>query len=307
MSLVMSPDDVLQAGLEAVGTKKLVKMKLSVKASRFKLLYGSSHLLLSDMWDDLRTNGLLVANEDNEKGFRSFLVAMHFLWVCPRNSTVLGSQFGLAGRTVESDRLWPWIEKVSQLYDTAVTWEADENDDPNIFVYSVDCIDFICWEKPHERYRTDKRMCSSKYKTCALRYEIALSIWENRVLWTNGPFKPGVTDNRIWRNGLKQKVLEISNNQVGACLGIGDKGYRSTDPDDRTMLATPNETDPPELKKFKSRCRCRQEQFNSNMKKFEILYQPFRFSVQKHQHAFRAVCTIMQYRMEHDEILFDSY
>ena len=44
---------------------------------------------------------------------------------------------------------------------------------------------------------------SFKFKQAGVTYEIALAIWENRVVHVNGPFLAGTTDIQIFRKRLK--------------------------------------------------------------------------------------------------------
>jgi hypothetical protein len=52
----------------------------------------------------------------------------------------------------------------------------------------------------------------------------------------------------------------------------------------------------------------RHEQFNGMVKEFKCMSEAFRHKPEKltkHQHCFKAVAVICQYRLEHGESLFD--
>ena len=139
---------------------------------------------------------------------------------------------------------------------------------------------------------------SHKFKQAGLNYEIAISIFESKLVWVNGPFKASEHDIAVFRKhgGLKDKI-------PAGKMGIGDKGYRG----ERGILSTPNSHDPVELRKFKSRAWSRHETFNGRLKNFKCLDHRFRHGIHKHQIVFEAVCVIVQYQMENGSPLFDVW
>ena len=50
----------------------------------FHDVYGSSSTVAAAMWRDLQATGKLDTKEDMQWGFRSFLMAHHWLWACPK-------------------------------------------------------------------------------------------------------------------------------------------------------------------------------------------------------------------------------
>jgi hypothetical protein len=50
---------------------------------------------------------MIADNKDKtEKGFKSFLIAMHFMWAYPKNGEMLASRFGVGLRQVQGKNLW---------------------------------------------------------------------------------------------------------------------------------------------------------------------------------------------------------
>jgi hypothetical protein len=135
---------------------------------------------------------------------------------------------------------------------------------------------------------------SHKFKQAALDYEIGLSVYENRLVWMNGPFPAGQHDITIFRKDLNDMI------PAGKKV-IGDKGYRG-----ENCVSTPSSHDPAELRKFKSRARARHESFNARIKNFLILERRFRHGIAKHQTVFEAICVICQYQLENGSPLFDA-
>jgi hypothetical protein len=96
----------------------------------------------------------------------------------------------------------------------------------------------------------------------------------------------------IFRNKLEALIPNGSK-------AIADKAYRGS-----AKATTSSSTDPPELRKFKSRARARQESLWRRLKRFECLSDRFRHPIEKHQICFEAVCVIVQYQFENGSPLF---
>ena len=142
---------------------------------------------------------------------------------------------------------------------------------------------------------------SYKSRHGALRYLIALSVWENKCIFIDGPVKAGeVSDLTLFRRALKQKMMEIPGKII-----IADGGLGSSETDEAGMVSIPNPSDPIELHRFKARARQRQEAFNGRLKTYKILQDTFRFSWAKHEHVFKACCVRVVYGMESGSPLFD--
>ena len=139
-------------------------------------------------------------------------------------------------------------------------------------------------------------MWSHKFNGPGLAYELALSLFESKLVWLNGPLPPGPNkDPTIYKSALKQKI------PTGK-LAIADKAYEDrSDP----KLSTPNALDPEDLRKFKARAAMRQETFNGRIKRFACLQNPFRHSKGRHETCFVAICVICQYEMELVSPVFD--
>ncbi len=83
----------------------------------FKKHYDSDPAVLARMWHDmgetilLETGRPIIANnkDKTEKGFKSFLIATHFIWAYPKNGDMLASWFGVGLRQVQGKNLWHWV------------------------------------------------------------------------------------------------------------------------------------------------------------------------------------------------------
>jgi hypothetical protein len=81
----------------------------------------------------------------------------------------------------------------------------------------------------------DKCSHSHKFKHCAVKYEIALSVFQPKCVWISGPHRGGKHDNTIFREGLKHKIQPWKKCPV-------DRGYVTSKPDEK-MLSQPNACD----------------------------------------------------------------
>ena len=84
MPSILSPSDVMQKGLGyiGIGREQQAKMSLKVKVEDFKAHYGSSPLVIADIWHDLCHTSIeearLEEKETSEKGFKRYMIALFF-------------------------------------------------------------------------------------------------------------------------------------------------------------------------------------------------------------------------------------
>ena len=192
---ILSPSDVLRIGLELLQLTFRANTSLAYKTSEFSKHYGSNPSSLATMWYNLNVRGHLASEEEKgNSGFRKFMVAHNYLWTYPKNSSVLSQRFHfLCKRYCRGKPLWDWIGKIEALKVSAIVWDPSLDDpDSNVFVVSVVSVDGTDWkvnEKKHARLNQDKKMCSHKFKSAGLKYEIELSIFTSDCVWIAGPFR----------------------------------------------------------------------------------------------------------------------
>ena len=125
--------------------------------------------------------------------------------------------------------IWFYIEEVRELESMVIVWEHRKtNDVGGDALASVDTTDVKFQQmlipdpnKPGKTMR-NKALYSFKTNSAALRYEIAVSILSNDVVWINGPFFPGDwTDLLIFCYQLKQE-LEVGEKVEADDIYIGE-------------------------------------------------------------------------------------
>lgn len=147
----------------------------------------------------------------------------------------------------------------------------------------------------HPTLSKNPKFYSHKSNGPGVNYELAVSVWENKLVWMNGPFVASKNDQGVFNSALRQKMHPSK-------LAIVDKGYAKKS----RQLCKPTSRDSDALRKFKSRARARHESFNKRIKDFNCLKHKFRHGFHKHQHCFEAVCVICQYCLENGSPLFDA-
>jgi len=190
---------------------------------------------------------------------------------------------------------------LTYFFSTKIVWPDEWNDalganDPvPVYLLTVDGTHCRFHEPTHPTWSKNPGFYSHKHKQAALNYEVALHMYEPRVVWISGPHRAGEADVTVFREaGLKQLIPQ-------GRKGVADGGYRG----EKQTLRQRNSYDTEEVRRFKGRARSRQETFNARIKIFSVLSGLFRHGVEKHQICFEAVCVIVQYQMENGSPIFD--
>jgi hypothetical protein len=143
----------------------------------------------------------------------------------------------------------------------------------------------------------DPSYYSFKHHCAGFNYEIALSLYESKIVWMSGPWEAGDwNDIAIFTGkGLAWILREKKK------MAIADNGYRGYP----QLVSTPNPLDDEEVAQFKSRVRCRQEALNGKMKCFECLSDRFRHSKKQLQACVECVAVVVQYKMDGGQPLYE--
>lgn len=116
-------------------------------------------------------------------------------------------------------------------------WSASEQN----FLYTVDGVHCRTNEIIHPTLAKNTKLYSHKFNQAGFDYELAISIFDDALVWINGPFLGSKHDITIFReDGLKETTPQGKK-------GIADKGYRG----EKGILCTPNSQDTVALRKFK--------------------------------------------------------
>ena len=215
IKIIFSPCDVLRGGFSYIAGLEEITDGDCLKRHEddFKSYFGSTSTQISFLWYDVITISDIGVKAKNrsEKGFKRFLIALHFLWAYPKNAAILASTFSVSKRTVEGDNLWHWIRIIPGLRKYKIVWPEDLYNDPDgrIFLVSVDGVDFKVTE--NRKYATlplDKGEYSQNFNHGALKYEIAIDCYEQKIIWINGPFRGGEHDKVIYDKAFLKKFQQ---------------------------------------------------------------------------------------------------
>jgi len=257
--MILSALAAQKLGLLFVGMsdREQAKFDENNKAKTFRSHYGSWPADLADMWNDLVVaadiSDPLEEREKSFKGLKMFLVAHHQLWAYPKNANLISKRFKIGEKSSQGQPLWKWIARIQSLKVHKIKW-LESFDDPNsdIFIITVDGTNSKLWEKKHPTLPIDPSFFSEKHNHAGLKYEIGVSVHEPKIVWMSGPHKCSKHDMTVFREGLKGQMPPGKK-------AIADGGYQTSEPDEVPMMSFPNSLDHPDLKKFKSRARCRHE------------------------------------------------
>jgi hypothetical protein len=300
--VILTADEILRKGLLLVGfdgsRQKNVKRERNIE--RFKTHFGSDPIVYAQIWEDLQMTDNPEACISEKATADLFLQGIHFLKCYSKEE----ERSGTFKMCIQTARKWGWYfaRKIQALKDEKIVWperwtngHPSLNDEDNpIFIISVDGVHCHVNEPRHPTLSKNPKYYSHKSGQAGVDYELGISVFENRLVWMNGPYKASVHDITIFRDKLMAKI------PAGKKV-IGDKGYRG----EKAIISTPNSHDPPDVRHFKSRARARQESFNSRIKFFACLENRFRHGLAKHKICFEAVCVIVQYQLENGSPLFD--
>ena len=272
---------------------------------RFKAHYGSKPKVYAEMWEALQVTDIAAAKltDLSDKDFDNFMMALYFMKAYPTEEE-LSSRFSVHEQTA---RKWVrfYVNKMSALLEARVIWPQDDEWDTT-FIISFDCVNFGTNETRHPTLHKNKKLFDRKGGKAGLTYEIALHLWENRVVWINGPFPPNDGGDRaiFVEEGLQAAIPEGKK-------GIADKIYKGCD-----KVALHNSLDCYEVRLFKRRARARQESINARLKNFGVLKQRFRHKKAhlqhegfvgstKHETFVHAALVICTFQMEFGSPLFN--
>ena len=129
---------------------------------------------------------------------------------------------------------------------------------------------------------------SQKLNGPGLKYEVAVAIMSDNIVWVNGPFPAGTSDLTIFREGL---LMMLADDEGVEC----DNFYKGED-----QLKNPKVHQGASYKNQKKKVRARHENLNARLKLFKVLDETFRHDHRKHGICFRAVAVVVQTNMNHD-------
>lgn len=299
-----APSTVLQKGLAFFDIEVATsRRKLPSLEKEFKKHFGASTIALADQWHDIVISSKpedRLEGKKGTKGFTMFLAAHHFLWGYPDNSESLARRFRINEKYARGEHLWKWIRKIAALKKKKIVWpKRFDTDNSEIFIITMDGTDCPIWEPKHPHLPVDKSYYSKKKNRAGLKYLLAISVYDAKVVFMDGPFKAG-SELGMFRHKLKGMI------RPGKKV-LCDGGFPPKSESEMNMLALPHPGYGGQaFRNFKSRARLRHETFNKLLKCYDCLSNIFRHGIEKHKIAFEAICITCQYVMDNGDPIYDA-
>lgn len=184
-----------------------------------------------------------------------------------------------------------YAKKLAALKPEVIVWPSDEEWDDAVHIVSFDGVNFALNEPVHPTLHKDKQYFDCKGGKAGYTYEIALHLWENRIVWCNGPFPASFGKQKIFETqGLQHAILEGKK-------AIADKLFVSCD-----KVAHHNSLDTEEVRVFKRRACAQQERINKAFKDFNILKNCFCHGKDKHDMFVLAVVVVVTFQLKHSPL-----
>lgn len=294
MLLLVTPNEMLGQGLTLVGHKesRLGRLSKGKKEELFRADFGKDPIVLTKVWEALQTTSVPNAkiHQASEKDLSAFLWTFHWMTCYPTEAS-LESRTGWCDKVIR-ERLKAMVKKIALLKSEKIVWPAswsDPNAQSPIFLCSVDGTHCPIQEptKGH-KYSKNPKYYSHKHNQAGLAYEVAISIFTNRVVWISKPYPAGTKDPDIFADHLKNLIPK------GKKV-IADNAYKRID---FPMISLTNKADSPAVRLFKRRVRARHESFFGKMKVFDVLTTVFRHGEEHHNTCFLACAVACQFQID---------
>ena len=149
------------------------------------------------------------------------------------------------------------------------------------FIISLDGVHCRFHEEKHATLGENPENYSHKYHGAGISYELALHLFQPRLVWVQQNTKTSTNDRRNFvQNGLRDRIPPGKK-------AITDQAYHGKGGD--IKVSAPNSDDAEELRTFKARARMRQAAFHGQLKRMSCLTAQFRHGKKRHVTCFEAL------------------
>lgn len=291
---IVGAETMMQKGLQLLYSKdRIDRVKnRSTNIDRFRKQYGINPITACHLYSDMQDIDFTTPFIPGWTSLRFFLIGLFIVRKYPTYDEI-ESTFDL--EPGYASRLgWQWVARFREMLPFVCVFPAEEEWENQVWCMTVDGTHVWRREPKHPELAIDRKTFSHKFNKAGYAYELAISL-TGGLVWVHGPFKAGQNDITIFRKALKARLLQLGRK------AIGDRGYRG----EPSVISFPNATDSTAVAMFKSRALCRHETFNGMTKTFDCLSGRFRHNEEKFRDAFEGVCTLCQYKLQHEVPLYD--
>jgi hypothetical protein len=299
---ILTADDILNYGLRYVGFGE-ERQKVVEKSSidRFKAHYGPEPRTVKDLMSDLCTKF-----PDTE--LKELLMGLNWL-------KLYDIEHVLAGRwnydeSVCREKCKKTTRRIESFREKLIVFDASMFRPEEIHIITVDGVNFITQE-----FRLDPstKWFDHKSHSCGLKYEIAISVWQSRCVWINGPYPAGLRHDRALFCGAMTMDNPKSTWDRDALLwkipegkkAIADSAYEGFP--EKVTVKRPGHS--AQVFTFLDRAQNRHESYNGRLQNYSILTHRFRHGTNTeekmnlHKMAVGAVAVIVEYDMKYHPLL----
>lgn len=219
---IYTPAQLLRIGLKLlkVDPHKLKTQSYESRMADFKGHYGTQPIVLARMWEDLQTilhaplKATRPENLNSGANIKYFLRAAHFLM---RYQTEVERKVA-TGNTQKTVRKWTWffLEKICELRDHKIVWPDSWSTN---FIISLDGVHCRFPDPKHPTLSKDPSFYSHKSNSAGLAYELALALFEPKLVWLKGPLPAGAN------NDMSMYQAHLKNLIPDGKIAVTDGGY----------------------------------------------------------------------------------
>ena len=302
------PDGSLVVQFNILAKELMSKISASYLCHRRDVIafFGAPIIVIAKLWE------LILENNDGDEKLvkikEHLLWALHYMKQAPHFSVLCktlkkNSSNTCPTRKTVSKWIWFYVNEICELQEKVIVWDNrkinDRGDDCLVSVDGIDCqFQQILIDHPTEPGKKihNKALYSHKFKGPGLRYEVALSLLSDDIVWINGPFMPGDwPDVSIFRHDLMHQL------EAGERIEADD-GYKDEAP--RKVVCPCSIATTVEQLDLMKRVEGRHEVMNKHIKNWKCMKGNFEMKgtpankVEKHRILFYSCVIVKQVSMQ---------
>ena len=296
--------NIMAKGLLLLGfdSGRQARVILRTNIERFKSRYGASPTTVYDIVTSLEAKYELPPRPHC---LQWVLLALNWMKT-DDTEPILAGRFTMCERTIRR-RSKGTAELIAGLYEDKIAFVHKEGEKIAFSVDGVNCTTFEFGKDPSAKYYDHKS------DSAGVKYEVAMSIRQPKIVWTNGPVPASVHDITLFRGGKSDQSPTQWNQQslyfqhpYGTKF-VGDSGYGG----EPTKILVKKREHSQELKQFIERALSRHETVNKRFKTFNILKNRFHHGkgtndrMRLHKVVFRAIVVVVQMEFDNGRHVFE--
>ena len=124
--------------------------------------------------------------------------ALYFLKKYP-TAHKFGARIGDGTKNTVLKQAWRYIIAIQALKPKKIQWIFDDVNQNEFFILSMDGV-HCCINEPRTQPSSGRYL--KKFNKAGLTYELGVTIYHNKIVWTNGPFPACQNDMKVFRKQM---------------------------------------------------------------------------------------------------------